>query len=85
MVTARWLARLLDDMRHIATPIALFLVCLAAFAQSQQPSPTPPPADRKTVLQRAIDMYEAKKYPPPCWHFKKLRRLAARRRPNTWA
>ena len=50
-------------MRHIATPIARFVACLTSFAQSQQPSPTPPPADRKTVLQRAIDMYEAKKYP----------------------
>src|SRR6185369_9857865 len=50
-------------MRQPGNRIALFLVCLTSFAQSQQPSPTPPPADRKTVLQRAIDMYEAKKYP----------------------
>ena len=43
--------------------LILFLACLPCVGQTQQPSPLPPPADRKTVFQRAVDLYEAKKYP----------------------
>ena len=43
--------------------LVLFLACLSCVAQTQQPSPVAPPADRKTVFQRAVDLYEAKKYP----------------------
>ena len=42
----------------------LFLVYPLALAQTQQPSVTPPVADQKAVLQRAVEMYEAKKYSP---------------------
>ncbi len=43
--------------------LVLVLACLPCFGQTQQPSPVPPPADRKTVFQRAVDLYEAKKFP----------------------
>ena len=42
----------------------LFSLSLSSFAQVSQPSAQPPPtANPATILDRAIEMYDAKKYP----------------------
>ena len=43
--------------------VLLFLACLPVLAQVKQPSDAPPPAANPgTIFERAVEMYEAKKY-----------------------